>query len=132
MRQRVELFDFFSILLNKYDLLARIHTVCCKLVATASALTRKISRSNISNYDHPLAKSCTMSKARSLSLSNLVKLINRVEAIHGIWINPLESFLQLSSVVDAPVIVALHLETGVLIMSIAAPDTGNFEVVNGW
>ena len=132
MRQRLELFDFLSILLSKYDLLVRIHTVCCKLVATASALTRKISRSNISNYDHPLAKSCTMSKARSLSLSNLVKLINRVEAIHGIWINPLESFLQLSSVVDAPVIVALHLETGVLIMSIAAPDTGNFEVVNGW
>ena len=73
-----------------------------------------------------------MSTARFLSLSDLVKLINRVEAIHGIWINPLESFLQLSSVVDAPVIVALHLETGVLIMSIAAPDSGNFEVVNGW
>lgn len=75
-----------------------------------------------------------MSRARSLSLSNLVKLINRAEAIHGIWINTLDSFLQLSSVVDAPVIVALHLEMGVLFMSIgpAAADTGNFEVVNGW
>lgn len=68
-----------------------------------------------------------------MSLSNLVYLINRAVAVHGIWVNPLKSSLQLSFVVDVPVIIALHLKVVELFTSIRhALYTGNFEVVNGW